>query len=76
MLSLAIKWIINAGAVFFVGRFLSGIHVPDVMTAVWVALALGIINTFIRPILKLLTFPITLLTSEPEPDGSAVDPMH
>jgi putative membrane protein len=32
------------------------------MTALWVALALGIVNSILRPILLLLTLPINLLT--------------
>ncbi len=57
-----VKWLVNALAIFLVGQFLPGIHVPDYMTALWVALVLGIVNTIIRPILLLITLPINLLT--------------
>ena len=62
MLTLLVKWSISALSIFIVGNFLPGIHVPSYMTALWVALVLGIVNVTLRPILKLLTLPITLLT--------------
>src|SRR3989338_10889717 len=62
MATLVVKWLINALAIFLVGNFLPGIHVPDYMTALWVALVLGIVNAIIRPILLLITLPITIIT--------------
>lgn len=62
MATLIVKWLINALAIFLVGNFLPGIHVPDYVTALWAALTLGILNTIVRPILLLLTLPINLLT--------------
>lgn len=62
MATLAVKWVVNALAIFLVGNFLPGIHVPDYMTALWAALALSIINLIIRPILLIITFPITIIT--------------
>ncbi len=62
MATLLVKWFISALAIFFVGNFLPGIHVPDYMTALWVALVLGIVNAVIRPILLLVTLPINILT--------------
>lgn len=52
----------NAFAIFLVGQFLTGIHVPDYTTALWVALVLGVVNIVIRPILLIITFPINLLS--------------
>lgn len=62
MMTLSIKFLVYAGAVFAVGKLLPGIHVPDFMTALLVALVLGVINMTIRPIVKILTFPINILT--------------
>lgn len=62
MTTLIVKWLISALAIFAVGSFLPGIHVADYMTALWAALALGILNAIIRPILLLLTLPINLIT--------------
>lgn len=62
MLTLIVKWLISALAIFLVGNFLPGIHVPSYTVALIVALVLGVLNVTLRPILKLLTFPITLIT--------------
>jgi putative membrane protein len=62
MATLIVKWLVNALAIFLVGQFLPGIHVPDYMTALWVALCLGIVNTVVRPILLIITIPINLIS--------------
>jgi putative membrane protein len=62
MVTLVVKWVISALAIFLVGKFLPGIHVPDYTTALWVALVLGLVNVFIRPFLLLVTLPINILT--------------
>jgi putative membrane protein len=62
MLTLATKWLVLALSVFLVSRLLPGIHVPDYMTALWVALVLGILNVTLRPVLKLITLPINIIT--------------
>lgn len=62
MITLIVKWLLTALAVFLVGYFLPGIHVADFPTALVVALVLGILNVTLRPVLKILAFPITILT--------------
>ena len=62
MLTLLIKWLISALGIFLVGSYLPGIHVPDYKVALIVALVLAVLNVTLRPILKLVSFPITLLT--------------
>jgi putative membrane protein len=62
MATLIVKWLISALAIFAVGSFLPGLHVADYITALWAALALGILNAIVRPILLLLTLPINLIT--------------
>ena len=54
--------LINGLAVFIAAYLLPGIGVDTVWTALLVAIVLGIVNMFIRPILVLLTLPITLIT--------------
>lgn len=54
--------IINSIAVFISGYILSGVHLADFLTAVIVAIVLGVLNTFIKPILLFLTLPITVIT--------------
>lgn len=54
--------LISTVAVFVTGYILPGIHVESFLTALVVAVVLGIINAFIRPILLILTLPINILT--------------
>ena len=62
MTNLLIKWLINAAALLVVAYAIPGIVVSGFFTALLLALALGFLNIFIRPILFILTLPITLLT--------------
>ncbi|MGL6155516.1 MAG: phage holin family protein [Ralstonia mannitolilytica] len=55
-------WIINALALLLVAYLLTGIHVNGFGSALIAALVLGLVNTLIRPILVILTLPVTLLT--------------
>jgi len=61
-MNLALLLFINTLAVLTGSYLLSGVKVANVTTAVVVAIVLGLVNTFIKPFLVLLTFPITLLT--------------
>ncbi len=62
MLEFAIRILVNAVLLFLVGRLVSGIEVRDGKAAVWGALALGVANWLVRPVLVLLTLPVTVLT--------------
>ena len=55
-------WLINAAALLALPYLLPSIHVTSFATALWVAVVLGLINAVIRPVLLLLTLPVTLLT--------------
>jgi putative membrane protein len=55
-------WLINAVALLALPWLLPSIQVASFATALWVALVLGLVNTLIRPVLLLLTLPVTLLT--------------
>lgn len=59
---LLITWIINAVALFALPYLMTSIRVDSIGTALIAALVLGLINTLIRPVLVLLTLPVTLLT--------------
>lgn len=62
MITLIIKLLISAIAIFSTAQFLPGIHVADYKIALLIAVVLGILNVTLRPILKLISFPITILT--------------
>jgi putative membrane protein len=57
-----IRFLLNAAGIFAIGYYLPQVTVDSFTTAVIIALVLAIVNTFLRPVLKLLTFPINLMT--------------
>lgn len=59
---LLLVWILNAVALLAVTWLLPSIQVTGFGAALLAALALGFINTLVRPVLALLTLPITVLT--------------
>ena len=59
---LLITWLINALALLALPYLFTSIHVDTYVTALIAAVVLGLINTLIRPVLVLLTLPVTLLT--------------
>lgn len=54
--------LINGIAIFVASQILSGVHVASFVTALIVALLLGVVNTLIKPLLIILTLPLTILT--------------
>jgi len=62
MLKLLAAWIVNALALLALPYVVSSIQVAGFGTALLVAVVLGLINTLLRPLLVLLTLPVTLLT--------------
>ena len=59
---LLLLWILNAIALLAVTYLLPSIQISGFGTALLAALVLGFINTLVRPILAILTLPITVLT--------------
>lgn len=57
-----ISILVSSIAVFVTAYILPGIHLQNFLTAIIVAVILGAINTFIRPLIFLLTLPINILT--------------
>ena len=60
---LILKLLINAAALWVAGELISGIDLEgDFWTILLVALVFGLVNIFIKPILKVLSFPVIILT--------------
>lgn len=57
-----LRLIILTATIIAAAYLIEGIDVKNTETAAVTALVLGVINTFIRPILKILTFPVNLLS--------------
>ena len=54
--------IVQSLAVIITARFLPGVHIDGYVTAITVAVALAIVNMLIKPLLIILTLPLTILT--------------
>ncbi|HKU28287.1 MAG TPA: phage holin family protein [Candidatus Sulfotelmatobacter sp.] len=59
---LLLNWILSALAVWIVAQIVPGVHVSGAVAALIAALAIGFINATIGFVLKIVTFPLTLLT--------------
>jgi putative membrane protein len=55
-------WILNAIALWLVTLVLPGVRVDDELSAFLTAIVLGLVNAVIKPILIVLTLPVTVLT--------------
>jgi putative membrane protein len=61
-LRLLIIWFINAAALLAVPYLMDSVHLGSVWSALIAALILGLVNTLIRPVLLVLTLPVTVLS--------------
>lgn len=61
-MNLLIRIIITAILVVVIAHFIPGVVVANFTTSLIVAVVLGLLNAFVKPILVLLTLPVTLLT--------------
>ncbi len=56
------RWLLLAGALLLVAHLYPGVVVTSFTSALIAALVLGLLNTVVRPVLVLLTLPVTVLT--------------
>ena len=61
-MNILIRLLITTILVVVLAHFLPGISVQDYTSALWVALVLGVLNAFLKPIFILLTLPATIFT--------------
>jgi putative membrane protein len=61
-MKILIRWFLLAAALLLVAQLYPGVQVTSFGAAMIAALVLGLLNTLLRPILVLLTLPVTLLT--------------
>ena len=62
MLTLLARWLVNAAALLLVAYLYPGVQVESFVAALLAALVLGLVNAIVRPLLVVLTLPVTLLT--------------
>jgi putative membrane protein len=60
---LLVSWVTNAVVLGITAWILNGVSVNDSFwTLLWAALVFGLLNTILKPILKLVTFPLAIIT--------------
>jgi putative membrane protein len=57
-----VRWLLLAAALLLVAQVYSGVRVESFGAALLAAFVIGLFNTLVRPLLVLLTLPVTLLT--------------
>jgi putative membrane protein len=62
MVKLLVRWLLLAAALLLVAYLYPGVSVTSFGAAMVAALVLGLLNTVVRPLLVLLTLPVTLIT--------------
>lgn len=62
MLKLLLHWVLSAIALLIVSRLVSGFVVHGIVPALVAALVIGLLNATVGLVLKILTFPLTILT--------------
>ena len=61
-MKLVLNLLVNGFAVFVADYFLPGVKIDSFFTAIVVSIGLGIVNTFIKPIVLLMTLPFNIVT--------------
>jgi putative membrane protein len=59
-----LRWLINVVALYVAVAFVPGIHPQSAnwLAFIWLALIFGLLNALLRPLLKILTCPLIILT--------------
>jgi putative membrane protein len=61
-MNILLRIVISAIVAFGLSYVLSGVHIHSFVTALLLAIVLGLLNIFVKPILIILTLPITIFT--------------
>ena len=61
-MKLLLKWLLSAAALLFVAYIYSGVEVRSFSSALIAAAVIGLFNIILRPVLVILTLPVTLIT--------------
>lgn len=62
MKGLAIRWLLNAAALLVTAWLMPGMEIKGFAAALIAALALGVVNAIIRPVIMFFTLPLNILT--------------
>ena len=61
-MKLILKWLLSAAALLLVAYVYPGVQVQSLTAALVAAFIIGLLNTVVRPVLVLLTLPVTVVT--------------
>lgn len=61
-MKILLKWLLSAAALLFVAYVYSGVQVQSFGSALIAAFVIGLFNAVLRPVLVLLTLPVTVVT--------------
>jgi putative membrane protein len=61
-MKILVRWALLAAALLLVAQLYPGVKVASFTSALIAAFVIGLLNTLVRPLLVLLTLPVTLLT--------------
>lgn len=61
-MKLLLKWLLSAAALLFVAYIYSGVEVKSFPSALIAAFVIGLFNAILRPVLVVLTLPVTIVT--------------
>ncbi len=62
MIGFLLRWIVGALGLWLAAAIVPGVRIDGLETLVLAALALGLVNAFVRPVVIFLTLPLTLIT--------------
>lgn len=61
-MTLLLRWLLSAAALLFIAYLYSGVQVSSFGSALLAAVVIGLLNMLLRPVLVVLTIPITIIT--------------
>ena len=62
MVKMIVKWLLYAAALMLVANLVGGISVSSFGSALLAAVVIGLLNLLVRPVLVVLTLPVTVIT--------------
>lgn len=62
MVNILLRWLVYAVLIVFVAWLVPGIEVANFVSALFVCIILALVNTFIKPLIQIITLPVNILT--------------
>jgi len=61
-MSFLVHWLVVGVALWVTTQVVGGVHISSMQTLVFAALVLGLVNALVRPVITILTLPLTIIT--------------